>query len=273
MLLQKLNSSLQYIKSKTSLSPQVGVILGSGLGHFVNQIDVDVEIPYEEIPGFIPPTVEGHGGKLVIGKIGSLVIAALQGRVHYYEGHSPQEVVHPTRVLGLWGIKTLIVTNAAGGLSKDLSPGSFVVLKDHINLTGYNPLCGPNENKLGTRFPDMSEPYNKVLSEKLLLLLKKKNIPHTKGVYCGVQGPCYETSAEVKYLGQIGGTCVGMSTVPEVIAANHMGLKVVGISCVTNLGTGLSDKPLHHDEVKEVAQRVETQFSDFLKDFIASLDT
>ncbi len=271
MVLKNIKESVDYIKSKTRVTPSYGVTLGSGLGHFIKEVEVEVSLPYREIPGFIPPSVDGHGGQLVIGKIGENNVAVLQGRVHYYEGHTAEEVIHPTRVLAALGVEAFVITNAAGGLTKSIEPGSFVILRDQINLTGFNPLRGKNNQELGPRFPDMSEPFDKNLSDKLESLLTEKKIPFINGIYCGVQGPSYETAAEVRYLAQIGGHCVGMSTVAEVLAARHMGVKVVGISCVTNLGTGLNDGPLCHDDVKDVAGRVEKQFCDFLKEFLKGL--
>ncbi len=245
--------------------------LGSGLAAFGDKIETICEIPYDEIPNFSPPSVEGHPGKLIFGRAGDTPLVVLQGRIHFYEGHTMEEVVFPTRVVAQLGIEALILTNAAGGLDASMQPGDFMIIKDHINLTGTNPLIGPNIKELGLRFPDMSEPYDREMSAQLDQLLTKKNIRHSTGVYCGVTGPTYETAAEVQYLGKIGGHAVGMSTVPEAIAAKHMGLRVCGISCISNLATGLSDKPITHDEVKEVAAKVEKDFCDFLFEFLSQL--
>ena len=272
MIWENIQKSVTYIQSKTDFTPEVSITLGSGLGHFVNAVETVCSIDYKDIPGFFPPSVEGHGGRLVLGQLGNKKVALLQGRVHYYEGHSMQEVVHPTRVVGQLGASTMIITNSAGGLKKEIEPGTFMILRDLVNMTGENPLRGPNIEQLGVRFPDMSEPFDKELSDRLEGVLKDKKVPYFNGVYFGVQGPTYETAAEVRLYGSVmGGGAVGMSTVPEVIAAKHMGKKVVGISCITNLGTGLSNEVLTHDDVKAVASRVETQFSDFLAEFVKGL--
>tara|TARA_B100000749_G_scaffold122825_1_gene93939 strand:- start:192174 stop:192989 length:816 start_codon:yes stop_codon:yes gene_type:complete len=271
VILENVKKSVDYIRKQTDFIPDISVTLGSGLGHFVNAVEAVATIDYKDIPGFFPPTVEGHGGRLVLGQLGDKNVALLQGRVHYYEGHSMAEVVHPTRVVGMLGAQTMVITNSAGGLNKDIQPGTFMVLRDQVNMTGENPLRGPNVAELGVRFPDMSEPFDHKLSDQLEGILKEKQVPYFNGTYFGVQGPTYETAAEVKLFGEMGGGAVGMSTVPEVIAAKHMGKKVVGISCITNLGTGLSSEALTHDDVKAVASRVESQFSDFLAQFIKSL--
>ena len=267
----KVDQTVAFIRKQTKISPQVGVTLGSGLASFGNTIEVDAEILFADLPHFPPPTVEGHPGKLILGKVDDQPVAVLQGRIHYYEGHDPEAVMFSTRVLGQLGIKCLILTNAAGGLQPKMKPGDFMVITDHINLMGYNPLRGPNVDEWGPRFPDMTQVYSPRLREKLIVLLNKLNVSFHEGIYCGVSGPTYETPAEVRYLAQIGGGAVGMSTVPEAIAARHMGVEVVGISCITNLGSGLSPTPLTHDEVKETAAKVEVTFCQFLKDFVANL--
>ena len=267
-LLDKIKQSVEFIQSKSQIRPRIGVTLGSGLASFANDIKIDTIIPYSEIPNFIPPSVEGHPGKMVLGYINEVPLVILQGRVHFYEGHTLDQVVYPTRVIAQLGIEKLILTNAAGGLDKTMKPGDLMVIKDHINLTGNNPLIGPNITELGLRFPDMTEAYDPEMSEIAQKTLQELGIRHTSGVYCGVTGPTYETAAEVRYLAQIGGHAVGMSTVPENIAAKHMGLRVCGISCISNLATGMSTSPITHDEVKEVAAQVEKSFSDFLFKFI-----
>jgi len=271
MLLDRLKESIDYIRCKSQIKPRIGLTLGSGLASFAENVVVDSTIPYAEIPSFTPPTVDGHPGRLILGSIGDVPVAVLQGRIHYYEGHSMDHVVYPTRVLAQLGIESLILTNAAGGISPNMKPGDFMIISDHINLTGNNPLIGPNIQELGLRFPDMSEPYDKSLSGRLSELLKQRNIRHSLGVYCGVSGPTYETAAEVRYLQTVGGHAVGMSTVPETIAAKHMGLRVCGISCITNLATGLTANKVTHEEVKDVAKKVEFQFSNFLTAFISGL--
>jgi purine-nucleoside phosphorylase len=273
MILKDLKQSVDYIKKRGSLKPQVAITLGSGLSQFANSVKAEAVIPYSEIPNFSPPSVDGHPGQLILGHLGKVPVVILQGRIHYYEGHSMEEVVFPTRVVAQLGIEALILTNAAGGLDHKMKPGDFMIITDHINLTGNNPLIGPNIQELGLRFPDMSEPYDMEFCEGLEGIMKKKKIPYTRGVYCGVSGPTYETAAEVKYLRQIGGSAVGMSTVPETIAAKHMGLRVCGISCITNLATGLSQGKVTHEEVKETAKRVENHFSDLLSEFVTSFFT
>lgn len=271
-VVQKLNESRHYIFSKTKLRPRIAVTLGSGLAHFVDELKVDCELSYDQIPHFLSPSVEGHPGALVIGSLEDLPVAVLQGRVHYYEGHSLGEVTFLTRTLGWMGIKTLLLTNAAGGLDPQMQPGQFMVIKDHINLTGENPLRGINASELGPRFPDMSEPYCKELRAILAECLKSQKTKFSEGVYCGVQGPSYETAAEVKYMGLIGGHAVGMSTVPEVIVARHLGMKVAGLSCITNLGTGLSAAPLEHEDVQRVAEQSSKIFRAVVRDFLLGVE-
>jgi purine-nucleoside phosphorylase len=270
-ILDKLKESIEFIREKSKLRPRVGITLGSGLSGFVSAVDVECTIPYKNIPHFSPSSVEGHPGNLILGHIKGIPIVILQGRIHYYEGHPIESVVFPTRVIAQLGIEKLILTNAAGGLDPEMNAGEFMIIKDHINLTGTNPLIGPNIAELGLRFPDMSEAYDKEMIEQLAGIMKAHNVKHKIGIYCGVTGPTYETAAEVKFLHKIGGSAVGMSTVPETIAAKHMGLRVCGISCISNLATGLTDGVITHDEVKETAARVETQFSTFLKEFVSKL--
>ena len=234
-------------------------------------MEVEHTVEYKDIPHFFPPSVEGHSGQIVFGKVGNKKVAALKGRVHFYEGHTPQEVVHPTRVLKFLGINTLVLTNASGGIADGMQAGDFMIIKDHLNLTGQNPLIGPNIAELGPRFPDMSEAYNKDLREKLNQIFKSKNLNVFEGVYCGVLGPSYETPAEIQMLKTLGGGAVGMSTVLEAIAAKHMGLKLAGLSCITNLAAGISDVALSHDDVKDVAQKVERNFSERLTEFIEKI--
>lgn len=271
LVLNKLQETVSYIRTKTSAKPKIGVVLGSGLGAFVKDVEVECTLPYKEIPHFSPPTVEGHSGNLIFGKVGNQSIVILQGRNHYYEGHSMESVVFPTRALAMLGIETLILTNSAGGFGENMQAGDFMIIEDHINLMGTNPLMGPNIKELGPRFPDMTEAYDKRLIEIMEALLLKQGTRFHKGVYCGVSGPTYETPAEVRYLKLIGGKAVGMSTVPETIAANHLGLRVAALSCITNLAAGISAQKLSHDEVTETAKRVEIQFISFLKEFIGQI--
>lgn len=271
MVFSKLQETIGEIRAKTQTKPKIGIILGSGLGAFVKELQVETTIPYRDIPHFVPPTVEGHQGNLIFGKVGPHNVAVLQGRVHYYEGHSMETVVHPTRTLALLGAEVLILTNSAGGFGDTMQAGDFMVIEDHINLMGTNPLMGPNVKELGPRFPDMTEAYDPKLVELASKILERHGTRYHKGIYCGVSGPTYETPAEVRYLKMIGGKAVGMSTVPEAIAANHLGMRVAALSCVTNLAAGISRKKLSHDEVTETAKMVEEKFTKFLKDFISEI--
>lgn len=274
-IVESLESSVAYIRSvcpPSKLKPRVAVVLGSGLGSFVNNVDVEVAIPYTDIPGFIPPSVEGHKGRLILGHVKGVPTAVLQGRIHYYEGHSMATVAHPVRTAALLGCEIVMLTNSAGGLDPSMKPGDFMVIDDHINLMGDNPLKGPNIEAFGPRFPDMTEAYDRKLSGAMAEILTKMGAKHYRGVYCGVSGPTYETPAEVRYLQQLGGKAVGMSTVPETIAANHLGIRVCALSCITNLAAGLSQNKLSHDEVTETARAVESKFGQFLVQFISSLE-
>jgi purine-nucleoside phosphorylase len=270
-LIQQLKESIQYIRDFSRVRPRVAITLGSGLSHFVNSVQVETTIAYSDIPHFAPSTVEGHPGNLILGHVGEVPVVVLQGRIHYYEGHSMERVVYPTRVVAQLGTQKLILTNAAGGLDTNMRPGDFMILKDHINLMGDNPLIGPNISTLGLRFPDMSEAYDRHMIETLQGILTRRGVRHSVGVYCGVSGPTYETAAEVRYLKIIGGHAVGMSTVPETIAAKHMGLRVCGVSCISNLACGLTDQEITHEEVKATGKMVEKQFADFLVEFISGL--
>lgn len=270
-VIEKLQESISFVRTKTSLKPKVGVILGSGLGAFVKDLEIETTISFKDIPHFMPPTVEGHTGNLIFGRVGTNQVAVLQGRNHYYEGHSMETVAFPTRTLALMGIEILILTNSAGGFGDTMQAGDFMVIEDHINLMGTNPLMGPNIKELGPRFPDMTEAYDKRLIEMMEQVLQKQGTRYHKGIYCGVSGPTYETPAEVRYLKMIGGKAVGMSTVPESIAANHLGLRVAAMSCITNLAAGISNRKLSHDEVTDTAKKVEMQFTSFLKEFITGL--
>jgi len=269
--LQKLNEAAQFIRSKTALKPQVGLVLGSGLGSFVEKMQVEVSLPFHEIPHFGSVSVEGHRGQLIFGTVSGVPVIAQQGRLHYYEGHSIDSVIFPVRLMGHLGVETLILTNSAGGLGDGMRPGDFMVIEDHINLTGNNPLIGANIKELGPRFPDMSEAYDRQLLGKMAQVFQKMNIALHKGVYAGVLGPSYETPAEVRFLKQIGCSAVGMSTVFETIAANHMGMKVAGLSCITNLAAGLSSQKLNHQEVTDTAKRVEMTFGQALSNFVSEI--
>jgi purine-nucleoside phosphorylase len=255
----------KFILSKTKLRPRVAVVLGSGLGGFADGLSDATSIPYSKIPGFPKSTAVGHAGRLVIGKAGTTVVAAMQGRVHVYEGYSAAEVAFPMRVLGRLGVRAVILTNAAGGINTEYSQGALVVMRDHINLQGTNPLIGANDERFGTRFPDMTTAYWKPYREVTLVEAKRLGMELHEGVYAAVTGPSFETPAEIRYLRTIGADLVGMSTVPEVIVARHMGVRVLGISCVTNMAAGILDQPLNHEEVLETGERVKNQFTALLR--------
>jgi purine-nucleoside phosphorylase len=245
--------------------PRIGLVLGSGLGAFADELGEAKRIPYENIPYFPRSTAIGHAGQLVIGKAGGVAVAAMQGRVHFYEGYSLKDVTFPMRVFARMGIRAVILTNAAGGINREYTQGCLVVLRDHINLQGGNPLIGPNEERFGTRFPDMTQAYWKDYREIALEEGRRLGIPMFEGVYAAVTGPSYETPAEIRYLREIGADLVGMSTVPEVIAARHMGIRALGISCVTNMAAGILDRIIDHKEVLETGERVKGQFVALLR--------
>lgn len=261
----------KFILSKTKLRPKIALVLGSGLGAFAEDLSAATRIPYEKIPGFPRSTAEGHAGRLVIGRAGNVAVAAMQGRVHLYEGYSPKEAVFPMRVLGRMGIRAAILTNAAGGINLDFKQGALVVIRDHINLQGVNPLAGPNDDRFGPRFPDMTQAYWKSFREIALTEAKRLGIEVHEGVYAALAGPSYETPAEIRYLRTIGADLVGMSTVPEVIVARHMGIRVLGISCVTNMAAGILDRIIDHAEVMETGERVKNQFVALLRAVIPRL--
>jgi purine-nucleoside phosphorylase len=258
-------NAAKYILSKTSLRPAIAVVLGSGLGALADEFSHATKIPYAQIPYFPQSTALGHAGQLVIGKVENLTVAAMQGRVHLYEGYSAKEVAFPVRVFTRMGVKALILTNAAGGIKSDFVEGRLVVIKDHINLQGVNPLSGPNDERFGTRFPDLSVAYDKEFRENAVREANRLGMEVPEGVYAALSGPSYETPAEIRYLRSIGADLVGMSTVPEVIAARHSNMRVLGISCVTNAAAGILDKPLSHLEVFKTTERVKGQFIALLR--------
>jgi len=258
-------SAAQFVLAKTSLRPRIGLVLGSGLGGFADSLSETTRIPYAEIPAFPRSTAIGHAGQMVIGKAGSVSVAAMQGRVHLYEGYLVQEVAFPMRVFGRMGIRAVILTNAAGGINLNYSQGALVLIRDHINLQGTNPLVGANDERFGVRFPDMTQAYAKDYREMARDEAGKLGMTLHEGVYAALLGPSYETPAEIAYLRTIGADLVGMSTVAEVIAARHMAMKVLAISCVTNMAAGILDQPLSHDEVMETGERVKTVFEALLK--------
>lgn len=262
------NTTIGYLKSKIKIKPLVGIVLGSGLGDMVNFIDVDTSLPYDEIPGFIAPTIEGHSGNLISGYIGDIPIIAMQGRNHYYEGHSMKDITYPIRIMGLLGIKTLITSNAVGGLNEKYEVGDIMIVNDHINLMGDNPLLGPNEEKFGVRFLDMSNVYNKEMIKTAKKIALDKNINIHEGILTALSGPTYETPAEYRWLRKIGADCTGMSTIPEVITAHHMGIKCFSLSLVTNTGVPGKIKKNTHEEVQQEAFKASTNMSYIVKQVI-----
>lgn len=253
------------IDSLSRLEPRIALVLGSGLGGLADELQEAVRIPYREIPHFPQSSAAGHAGQLVIGKIDGIPIAAMQGRVHVYEGYSAAQVAFPIRVFGLMGIKALVLTNAAGGINPEYASGALVVIRDHINLQGQSPLVGPNVDLFGTRFPDMTDAYSERFRRFAAEEKGRIGTDLHEGVYAGVLGPSFETPAEVRFLRAIGADLVGMSTVPEVIAARHMNLEVLAISCVTNMAAGLSDRKLSHEEVLKTGERVRGEFVTLLR--------
>ncbi len=254
-----------FIFSQTDLKPKIALVLGSGLGAFADEFADATKIPYSKIPHFPQSTAIGHAGRLVIGKVGAIPVAGMQGRVHLYEGYSAKEVVFPIRVFARMGVRAVILTNAAGGIKREFVQGRLVVISDHINLQGVNPLTGPNDERFGLRFHDMTAAYDRRFREMTVGEGNRMGIGLYEGVYAGLLGPSYETPAEIRYLRGTGADLVGMSTVPEVIAARHSGIRVLGISCVTNAAAGILDQPLNHLEVLETAERVKGQFIGLLK--------
>jgi purine-nucleoside phosphorylase len=261
----------KFIQSRARLRPKIALVLGSGLGAFADELASPTRIPFAKIPAFPRSTVAGHAGQLVIGKLGAVPVAVMQGRVHLYEGYSPQEVAFPIRVLGRLGIRSVILTNAAGAINRDYSQGALVAIRDHINLQGANPLMGPNDERFGVRFPDMSQAYAPEYRAIAQREAKRIGISLHEGIYAALRGPSFETPAEIRFLKTVGADLVGMSTVLEVIAARHMDIRVLGISCVTNMAAGILDQPLTHAEVMETGERVKGQFIALLRAVIPSL--
>ncbi|HEX5886686.1 MAG TPA: purine-nucleoside phosphorylase, partial [Pyrinomonadaceae bacterium] len=260
------------IRTRTSVETRIAIVLGSGLGGFADDFDEATGIPYEEIPGFVRSTAQGHAGRLVVGKVDSVPVVAMQGRVHYYEGYSFEEVTFPIRTFKLLGIKTLILTNAAGGINVQLSQGALMVISDHLNLMGDNPLRGANDERFGPRFPDMSAVYSPELQELVVEEAKAIGVEVRRGIYGALSGPSYETPAEIHLLRNLGADAVGMSTVPEAIVARHMGLEVLGISCITNLAAGISDEPINHEEVMATGDRVRDTFAQLLRRVVSGIN-
>lgn len=290
MSYEKAKETAEFIRSKYDKDIKVALVLGSGLGGFADELENAVKIPYEEVPHFKKSTVEGHAGQLVLGEVKSVSVAVQQGRFHYYEGYRMSKVIFPVRVFGALGIKSLILTNAAGSVDTDFKQGTLMLIRDHINLMGINPLRGKNDERFGDRFPDMTEVYS--LKYQDIAIAAAREMAEEKaeaekertgrkpeierilrrGVYCGLSGPSYETPSEIRMIRLLGGDAVGMSTVPEAIAARQMGIKVLGISCITNLAAGISDETINHEEVMETGAKVAGVFQELLRRIIPKLD-
>ena len=272
-LYERAEHAARIIRSRTTETPRVAIVLGSGLGGFADDFDEPVGIPYEEIPGFARSTAEGHAGRLVIGKVDQVPLIAMQGRVHFYEGYSLEQVTFPIRAFLFLGIKTLILTNAAGGVNVQLTQGALMVLSDHVNLMGDNPLRGPNDSRFGPRFPDRTSAYSPELQEIAVEEAKALGIEIRRGIYAALAGPSYETPAEIHLLRSLGADAVGMSTVPEVIVARQMNIEVLGISCITNMAAGISDQPINHEEVMATGIRVRETFTQLLRRVVSRVSS
>lgn len=268
-LMDRINRCVEAIREKTDLVPEYGVVLGSGLGAFADEVDNAVVIPFSELPDFPVSTVQGHAGRMVLGTVGGTPVAVMQGRVHYYEGYEMEDVLLPVRVLHGLGAKKLLLTNAAGGIGTQLEAGSLMMLTDHIVTFMPSPLRGKNEDELGVRFPDMTDVYTPALQDKMRAAAKELGINLKEGVYLQTPGPSYETPAEIRFYRSMGAHAVGMSTAVEAAAARHMGMQICGVSCITNMAAGLTDKPLSHTEVQETADRVGAQFCSLLRKFLS----
>lgn len=272
-LYERAEHAARVIRSRTSETPRVAVVLGSGLGGFADDFEDAVGIPYEDIPGFSRSTAQGHAGKLVVGKIDQVPLLAMQGRVHFYEGYSLEQVTFPIRTFKLLGIKTLILTNAAGGINVQLSQGALMVLSDHLNLMGDNPLRGPNDDRFGPRFPDLTSAYSPELQEIVIEEARALSVEVRRGIYAALAGPSYETPAEIHLLRNLGADAVGMSTVPEVIVARQMGIEVLGISCITNMAAGISDEPISHEDVMATGDRVKETLTQLLRQVVGRVNS
>lgn len=264
MFYEKVKESAEYIMERTSQKPAIGIILGSGLGALVDVIENREVIPYKEIPNFPQSSVAGHAGNLVFGKIGEETVVVMQGRFHYYEGFAMKEVTYPLYVMQLLGVKNLIVTNACGGINRSFRPGDLMLITDYINLLGNNPLIGENDERFGVRFPDMTEAYSPALRRKAGEIAGKLGIEYKEGVYALFSGPCYETAAEIRAFACLGADAVGMSTVPETIAANYLGMRVLGIACITNMATGIATEKHTHEQVVKVANEASRKLCDWV---------
>ncbi|HBB95068.1 MAG TPA: purine-nucleoside phosphorylase [Blastocatellia bacterium] len=270
-LYDRAQRAAEQIRSNARTEPSIAIVLGSGLGAFADELTESTSLAYKEIAGFAQATVEGHAGRLVIGKAGEVPIAAMQGRFHFYEGYSLEDVTFPIRVLKSLGVRTLILTNAAGSLNTEFTPGSLMVISDHINLMGVNPLIGGNDERFGPRFPDLTSTYDPDLQNIVIEEAKALNIDMRRGVYAALTGPSYETPAEIHMVRTLGADAVGMSTVPEAIVARHMDMRVIGISCITNLAAGVSNRPVDHSQVIATGESVREQFTELLRRVIAKL--
>lgn len=279
MSYEKAAAAASFIKERFSGDVGTAIVLGSGLGPFAETVEGAVRIPYDDIPGFARSTVVGHAGQLVLGTVNGVTVAVQQGRFHYYEGYDMEQVILPVRAFGLMGVKNVILTNAAGSLDSDMLPGNLMLIADHLNCLGVNPLRGPNDDRLGPRFPDMTEVYDRefqqVAHEEAEAIAKERGSGSAdfihRGIYCALSGPTYETPAEIRMYRQLGASAVGMSTVPEAIAARHMGLRVLGISCITNLAAGMSDENIDHSHVMETGARTAEIFGELLRRVISRI--
>lgn len=271
MVLQRLDEACATVRSRGARAPRIGVVLGSGLGAFAETLGGALAIPYADIPHMPSPAVTGHAGDLVLGRAGGVQIACLGGRVHLYEGHAMEALVFGVRLLARLGCTTVLLTNAAGGLRHEMRPGTLMLVSDHINLTGRSPLLGPNDDALGPRFPDMSRAYDPALGELARRAAIRVGVQLHEGVYAAVHGPAYETPAEIRMLRTLGADAVGMSTVPEVLALRHMGVRCAAISCITNMAAGMTAQPLDHAEVKETAARVRSSFVTLLEAWLEGI--
>ncbi len=271
MTVSQIREAAAYIASVAPQNPEIGLIMGSGLGVLGDYIEEATVIPYDDIPHFPVSTVEGHAGELMVGKLAGRTVVLMRGRFHMYEGYGPELTAFPVRVMKELGVKQLVVTNAAGGINTGYQPGDLMIITDHINLTGRNPLIGPNDEELGPRFPDMSEAYSRRLGAIAKTEAAKLGFELREGVYVGVLGPSYETPAEIRMMRTMGADAVGMSTIAEVIAARHSGIEVLGISCISNMASGILDQPLSHQEVMETTEKVKSQFLGLVLAVIPSL--
>jgi purine-nucleoside phosphorylase len=270
-MLSKINETADFLRKEIKTNPKIGIILGTGLGNLATKITDYIEIPYEKIPNFPISTVEGHSGKLIVGKLGGKDVLAMKGRFHYYEGYDMKQVTFPVRVMHAIGIETLFVSNASGGINPDFEIGDLMVIEDHLNLFPENPLRGKNYDELGPRFPDMHEPYNKELISNVFSIASENNIKLQKGVYAGTQGPTFETPAEYRYFRAVGADAVGMSTVPEVIVANHMGMKCFGMSIITDLGVPGKIVEISHEEVQQIGDAAQPKMTFLMTELIKTI--